>query len=121
VKCSAKNKSGGPCGAFAIHGTQRCVLHTAGNAQRLGVKGGHRRARYSTEELTPIAPPQNVADILRALGQVFTEVHDGRLEPKVANACAYLASGILQAVTASDFEARIAELEKRQQILRGAQ
>ena len=81
--------------------------------------GGKRRARFSYEELPTIAPPQNVQDILRALGQCFSEVHAGRLEPKVANACAYLASGILAAVTAGNFEARIAELEKRHEVMKG--
>jgi hypothetical protein len=84
------------------------------------MKGGHRRARFNPEELPAIAPPQNVPDVLRALGQVFSEVHGGQIEPKVANACAYLASGILQALSVGNFEERIAALEKKQEAMKGA-
>lgn len=87
-------------------------------AAKLGARGGRRRARYSAEDLTPIAPPQSVQDVLRALGQVFCEVHAGQIETKVANACAYLASGILQALSVGQFEERIAALEKRQEMMR---
>jgi len=82
------------------------------------MRGGKRRARFNHEELTPIAPPQNTQDVLQALGQVFSEVHGGRIEPRVANSLAYLASGILQALSVGDFEARIAALEARSDALK---
>ena len=119
MKCASKTKAGKRCGANAVHGTRFCNMHTSGRAQELGARGGRRRARFNTEELPAIAPPQNVGDVLRALGQVFSEVHAGKLEPKVANACAYLASGILAAVTAGQFEERIAALEKRHKVMEG--
>lgn len=117
-RCAATTRRGTPCPNFPSPGQTKCNFHSGG-ASTAGLRGGKRRARFSYEELPTISPPQNVADVLRALGQVFTEVHDGRLEPKVANACAYLASGILQAVTAGQFEERIAALEKRQELMRG--
>jgi uncharacterized small protein (DUF1192 family) len=94
-------------------------MHSPGQASLLGAKGGRRRARFSVEELKPIPEPQNVQDVLKALGQVFSEVHSGKVEPRVANSLAYLASGILQALSVGNFEERIAALEQRQAAMRG--
>ena len=119
-KCSARNRQGKRCGAWARRGERRCELHSEkGMAQKLGSRGGHRRARYSTEELTPIAQPQNAADLLKVLAQVIAEVHEGRLEAKVANSVAYLGSAFISALQVSDLADRVAELERRQQAVRG--
>jgi hypothetical protein len=115
-RCEATTRRGTPCPNFPSPGKTKCNFHS-GMASAAGLRGGKRRARFNSDELPVIAPPQNVADVLRALGQVFSEVHDGRLEPKVGNACAYLASGILQAVTAGQFEERIVALEKRYEVM----
>ena len=84
--------------------------------------GAHRRVAsqiLQSGEPSTDRTTANVTDILRALGQVFVEVHGGKIEPKVANACAYLASGILQALSVGNFEERIAALEKRHQAMNG--
>jgi hypothetical protein len=94
-------------------------MHTGENARQAGHIGGLRRRYFNPENLAPIEPPQNAGDILRALGQVFVEVHGGKVEPKVANACAYLASGILQALSVGNFEERLSALEKRHEAMNG--
>jgi hypothetical protein len=114
VKCSAKTKAGASCSANAVRGTKRCFLHTGDGARVVGAKGGRRRARYSTEELTPIDQPKNAGDVMNALAQVFVDVHGGRIEPRVSNALAYLASAYLSALQVADFAARIEALEARQ-------
>jgi len=115
-RCAATTRRGTPCPNFPMPGKTKCNFHS-GLASAAGLRGGKRRARFNYEELPVIAPPRSVSDVLSALGQVFSEVHSGRLEPKVANACAYLSAGILQALSHGDFEQRIAALEARQQQL----
>ena len=88
-------------------------------AAKLGARGGRRRAIFNPEALEPIVAPKSVSDVLAALGQVFAETHSAKLEPKVANALAYLASGILQALSVGNFEERIAALEKRHEAMKG--
>lgn len=116
-RCSALTRKGKPCPNFAMLSKTKCNFHS-GLASAAGMRGGRRRARFNHDELEPIAQPQNVQDVLRALGQVFSEVHGGKIEPRVANACAYLASGILQALSVGNFEERIAALEARHEAMR---
>ena len=117
-RCAATTRRGTACPNFPMPGKKKCNFHS-GLASAAGLRGGKRRARFSSEELETIAPPQNAADVLRVLGQVLCEVHAGQVEPRVSNACAYLASGILQALSVGQFEERIATLEKRQEVMRG--
>jgi hypothetical protein len=120
VRCGAKNKSGQPCGGFAIHGSKRCCMHTGNNAQRFGTKGGHRRAIFNHDELKPIAELQNAADVLRALAQVFSEVHAGKVDTKVGNCLAYLGSAYLSALQVADHEERLKALEGQREALQNA-
>ena len=116
-RCVSLTRGGKPCPNFAMLGKTKCNFHS-GLASAAGMRGGRRRARFNHDELEPIEQPQNARDVLRALGQVFSEVHGGKIEPRVANACAYLASGILQALSVGNFEERIAALEARHEAMR---
>ena len=104
---------------LAAHGKEVLQPADGDTARVIGAKGGRRRARFNTEDLTPIKQPKTATDVLSVLGQIMVETHGGRLEPKVANACAYLASGILQALSVGNFEERIAALEQRQAAMKG--
>jgi hypothetical protein len=118
-RCAAKTRSGKPCPNWPLTGKKHCNLHDGDTARVIGAKGGRRRARYNPEKLKPIPEPKNVQDVLRALGQVFSEVHSGKVEPRIGNTLAYLASGILQALSVGNVEERIVELERRYNAMKG--
>jgi hypothetical protein len=97
-------------------GKTRCNFHS-GLASLAGQRGGRRRARYSAEDLAPITPPENSGDVLKVLSQVIGEVHDLRLEPRVANSLAYLSSAYLSALQVADLDERLKALEARHDVL----
>lgn len=111
MKCHAKNKAGKPCGAPAVEGTKRCVMHS-GRAAELGSKGGRRRAVYSPDGLKEFAPPKTAADLRDLLAQSIVEIRTGKLDPKLANSISYLGTGFLRAVEVCDMEQRVLELER---------
>lgn len=89
-------------------------------ASLLGARGGRRRARYDPEELTPISEPRSAQDVLKALAQVFVEVHAGKVDTKVGNCLAYLGSAYLSALQVADLDERLKVLEARHDVLNKA-
>jgi len=110
MKCDRRNAEGKPCGAPAVRGTNKCVMHS-GRAAELGSRGGRRRTAYSCESLKEFSAPKTAADLRDLLGQSIVEVRDGRLDPKLANSMSYLGTGFLRALEISELEARLAALE----------
>jgi hypothetical protein len=55
--------------------------------------------------------------VLKVLSQVIGEVHDLRLEPRVANSLAYLSSAYLSALQVADLDERLKALEARHDVL----
>jgi hypothetical protein len=111
MKCGAKNKAGKPCGAAAIGGTKRCVMHS-GRAVELGSKGGRRRARFNPEGLAEFTAPKNAADLRDLLAQSIVEIRTGKMDPKLANAVGYVGASYLRALEVSDVETRLEKLER---------
>jgi hypothetical protein len=120
VRCKATTKAGKRCGAFAVHGTQRCCLHTADNAARFGLKGGHRRGIFDKKNLEPVPIPENAADLLRLTTRTLIEVREQLLDTKTANCIFYGTGAALNALQTADLERRILELEKRHNVLENA-
>ena len=112
TKCRAKNKTGKPCGAPAVEGTARCVMHS-GRAAEIGSKGGRRRAVHCPDQLKQFPPPKTAADLRDLLAHSIVEIRGGKLDPKLANSISYLGAGFLRALELSDLEARLAALEAR--------
>lgn len=110
MKCHGMNGAGKPCGAPAVGGTNRCVMHS-GRAAELGSRGGRRRAVYSPESLKDFAAPKSAADLRDLLAQSIIEIRTGKLDPKLANSISYLGTGFLRALEVSDLEGRLAVLE----------
>ncbi len=111
MKCGAKNKAGKPCGAAAIEGTNRCLMHS-GRAAELGSKGGRRRTVYSPENLKKFKAPRSAADLRDLLAQSIVEIRTGKMDPKLANAVGYVGASYLRALEVSDVEARLEKLER---------
>jgi hypothetical protein len=113
ASCTAKTKSGTPCKAHAVRGKNFCLLHlNPENAVNLGRRGGHRRAIYSPDALTPFAAPTNVHQQAAILAQVQVEVHQGKLDPRVASTIGTLAGAYLNALEIIEFGSKLQQLEK---------
>jgi hypothetical protein len=112
MKCCAQTKAGKPCGAPAVEGTDRCIMHS-GRAAELGSRGGRRRTVYSPQGLKDFAPPKTAADLRDLIAQSIIEIRTGKLDPKIANSISYLGTGFLRALEVSDLESRLRALEAR--------
>jgi hypothetical protein len=56
--------------------------------------------------------PRDLRDVLDTLMTVFAELHDGSLEPRVGSAMGSVAGTVIKLYEVSDFEARLAALER---------
>jgi len=75
-----------------------CYFHSnPDKAAELGRNGGRRRKQTYEQVTRDIAPPESAADVRRMLA----EVKAGKMDPKVANTVAYLATVLLRAYEAA--------------------
>jgi hypothetical protein len=111
MRCRSKTKAGRQCRAAAVGRTRRCVMHTRGLAKRLGAVGGRNRARRTSPDLKRFAAPTSAEQLQQILAESLTDVRDGRLDARVGNSIACLASGFLKALEVSDIETRLRRLE----------
>jgi hypothetical protein len=58
-----------------------------------------------------VLPLRTARDVRRAIAKIVNECRAGQLAPKVASTCLYGCNIMLAAITADDFEQRIAKLE----------
>jgi len=111
--CSATRRDGEPCRARPTR-DGLCMAHSPTlreKAQEARRAGGYNSARAA--RLGKLVPPRlmSVYDLLEeALGQV----HQGELEPRIAQAMAALAGAMVRVLTSGELEARVRALEERQ-------
>jgi hypothetical protein len=113
-RCSSKNRNGKSCGAWALVGADRCALHAdPERAAQMGSKKGHGRseAAISQPDAEIMKPPKTASDVRDSLARTMAQVHANQIEPRTANALAYLATSLLRAIEVSDVEKRLGELE----------
>jgi molecular chaperone GrpE (heat shock protein) len=77
-------------------------------AARLGGKGKARIAR-----LGKLVPPR-LMSVYDALEEALGQVHDGQLDPRIAQAMSSLASAMVKVLTSGELEERVRRLEERQ-------
>jgi len=115
MTCRGKRKDGKPCGAHAVHGSDRCYLHSAGNrASLLGKQGRTAQlvAQQSARPILPeVEPPESLEDLQTLVAKAIAATMTGRLQPKAANAVASLSSVLTGILKATDLAERIAALE----------
>jgi hypothetical protein len=116
--CSAKTRKGTPCTAPPLLGTSRCAFHTPGHASRAGKVGGPRRRMLDPAQLASFPPPRTAHDLRDLLATTIIEVRAGKLEPKVANALAYLGAGFLSCLEHTDLAEQLAALKAEVEGLR---
>jgi hypothetical protein len=119
VLCCAIAKSGSRCRRPALAGKQHCLMHDAESAEirrEAGRKGGRNRsAKARAAKLIPGA--MSAEDLAGWLTLLFTSTMTGKVEPKVATACAAIAGRLLEAQTAA-VQPSIADLEEQLAVLR---
>ena len=103
MKCTAKNKAGKPCGAPAVEGKRRCIMHSRkNNAAEFGARGGSRRKVYPVDDFENLQPPKDAADLKAFLGELIARTMAGKTDPKVTNTIAYTGTSFLRACELSD-------------------
>jgi hypothetical protein len=112
-RCSAKNRSGKRCGAWAMTGVTQCALHAdPERAAELGSKRGRRvkfRPRPDALDLPP-RPLKSTEEVCELLEETINLVRRGSLDIRAANSIGVLAGIHLKAL-AQRVEARETDSE----------
>lgn len=116
-RCTATNRNGEPCRAFALPGETMCFSHHPG--KRAEVKAARRRggenrsnARRAAKTLALEGRQLRSEDLPDVLRACVLRVVNGEMEPGQASAVAALARTTLQVAHDLELEARIAALEE---------
>jgi hypothetical protein len=115
-RCLGTTKDGKPCGAKPLPGSQLCPWHDPAWAERRkewSVRGGKGKANKARAKKALPVDPMTDAEVLAWLGVVFTRTIAGAMPPGVATAAAAAAKAMVAVRQASEWEARLAELERR--------
>ena len=87
-RCSAKNRSGKRCGAWAVTGATKCALHAdPERAAELGSKRGRRvKFRHRPDALDlPPRPLKSTEEVCELLEETINLVRRGSLDVRAAN------------------------------------
>lgn len=123
MRCKKTKRDGKRCGARALTGNQFCALHAdPGKAAALGSRGGRRRALSNDGEhdtSPPVELPKTAEGVRDLLAEAITQVRRRKLDTKIGNALAYVASSLLRAIELGDLESRLKALEERNGVSHG--
>jgi len=113
-QCSARNRNGKRCGAWAVIGQAKCALHLdPERAAKMGSMHGRRAALPSQPDAAPMEPPKTACDVRDALARTMAQVHARKMDTRTANAVAYVATSLLRAMEVADLETRLVAIEGR--------
>jgi hypothetical protein len=111
--CKARAKSGKRYRAAATEGGL-CFFHANPNkASELGRIGGRSKRHAAGENVDPLPTLDNALAVRDTVARLVADVYAGRIHPRIAAALAPLMSLQLRAIETTNFERRVAELEKR--------
>jgi hypothetical protein len=79
----------------------------------MGSKHGRKSALSSQPDAAPMEPPKTAGDVRDALANTMAQVHAHKMDTRVANAVAYVATSLLRAIELSDLETRLTAIEGR--------
>ncbi len=101
-RCSAQNRNGKRCGAWAVTGATECALHSdPGRAAQLGARHGGRVKARSVSEV-PALPHRSLksaGEVCEMLEETINSVRQGVLDIRTANTIGFLAGIQLKALT----------------------
>jgi hypothetical protein len=101
-RCSAKNKIGKRCGAWAIKGGTRCALHSdPERAAVMGSKHGRKVTFLSPPDPLnlPHKPLKSADEVCELLEETINRARQGTLDLRAANAIGFLAGIQLKALS----------------------
>jgi hypothetical protein len=111
-RCIEIATSGRQCGGYAISGSDRCFAHdptSAVNRDTARRRGGQAgRVITVSESNFPVRCPSDVIALVEA---TINDVRAGRLDTRVANSVAYLATVAMKGFEQSNVERRLDSLE----------
>jgi hypothetical protein len=112
-QCAGIRADGQPCTSTAVGASGYCFAHDPDRAAERDDarrRGGENRS--NSARLRGLVPPRLLATF-DALEDAMAEVHDGRLDPRQANAMASLARAMVAVLQAGELEERVRQLEAR--------
>jgi hypothetical protein len=98
-RCSARNRRGKRCGAWAVREASQCALHSQpGRAAELGSKHGSAlRARLQGDVVyLPYRPLKNAEQVCEMLEETINRVRQGLLDSGTAHTIGFLAGTYLK-------------------------
>jgi hypothetical protein len=111
-RCSARTKKGKPCGAAATDGGL-CFFHAnPKKAMELGRIGGRKNSRVPVGS-DPLPDLDSVTAVRDTVKRLISDVYTGKLHPRTAAGLAPLLHLQLRAIEKTDFERRLAKIEKQ--------
>lgn len=115
MKCEFRKKDGTICGANAQLGKQVCVFHDparASDGRRARRAGGLSRSapRVLPADIPPVQL-NSCKDVAGVLAESISQVRQGELDPRIANATGYLAGILLKALEQGVIEDRLRKIE----------
>lgn len=118
-KCQGTNRDGDPCSATPQPGKQWCVWHDPDRAEERAQwnrEAGRAKSHKVQARKKVLTAGLDLGEIDAALCKALLDVLKGSLEPGVATAAATVARTISQLRTDGDFEKRLKELERQEDI-----
>ena len=110
--CRATKLNGQPCGSVVVLASGFCFLHDPdrqAEVRAVSAKGGRGKARIARASRLV---PADIRPTLDLLLTVLRETYVGTVDPKVATACAAVASAICRTYQTGVVEERLAALEQ---------
>jgi hypothetical protein len=118
-RCSAKNKSGKRCGAWAVTGATQCALHSdPERAAEMGSKHGRRLTFPPPTDALTHRPLKSIGEVSELLEETINRVRQGPFDLRAANSIGFLAGILLKALD-QRLEERLKHLEAVMSIKRG--
>jgi hypothetical protein len=110
-RCSAENREGKRCGAWAAAGATQCALHSdPERAAEIGSKHGRKVTSPSPAAALPHRPLKNIGDVSELLEETINRVRQGPFDLKAANSIGFLAGILLKALDSGKIEDALAHL-----------
>ena len=113
LRCKGRTKTGKPCGARPTAGGL-CFFHANPNkVAELGRIGGRSKRPMAGENADPLPTPDTALAVRDTVARLVADIYAGKIPPRIAASLAALMNLQLRAIESTDFERRLAELEKR--------
>jgi hypothetical protein len=115
VQCRAVAKSGEPCRAFAIEGSDLCHLHAHPEmAKEIGRRGGEQNRHFDPKDDQPdLGALKTAEDVRQMLAQAAADLRCRKIEPRMAAGLSQLATMLLKAIEVADLQAKVLRLEEK--------